>query len=195
MKNFHDAIQTEVSGLDPTLRLAPDIESCEMGYLDQPIALNQRSTEDFLALNEDINQVTDNRAIQELEAVDWAPLITGPDQSWWFDSDFEPNSLDMSLFEPFPLQNDPQGCSQLSPPDPTLPRSEIEKAWFTYIDDTMTSETLQGSSPARSTSARNHDTYELDEDFRMRACQRLSTHLNTDHLPLPSIGLLVSSPN
>jgi hypothetical protein len=46
----------------------------------------------------------------------------------------------MSLFELFPPQNDPQDCSQLLPPDPTLPGSEIEKAWFTYIDDTMTSD-------------------------------------------------------
>ena len=144
-----------------------------------------------VALNENFNPITDDRAIHELGVVDWAPLITAPDLSWFCDFEFEPNSLALTLLEPFPLPYDQQDRSQLSPPDPSLPGSEIEKGWFTYINANLTSDPLQNNSSSPLTLGEGSDHYLLDEDFRMRACQRLSTNLNVD--PLPSTGLLVSS--
>jgi hypothetical protein len=164
---------------------SPVLESREIVGLNRSIDLSHPNIEYPLPLNENANRTTEEAIDPSLSYIDSTPHGTFPDQSWWFDFDFDANALDMSLFDAFPFQADPQ--EDLPPDQPTVPRREIQRAWFTHIDDTRSSEPPHSSE--RFTN--DNDTYELDDEFRMRACQRLRNSLNVD--PLPSTGLLVSA--
>lgn len=167
---------------------SPLLESREMVGLNRTIDVSHPNTEYVLPLDENANRSTEEAIDPSLGNIDWTPHPTFPDQSWWFDFDFDTNSLDMSLFDAFPFQADLQdACQDLPPDQTTLPRREIQRAWFTHIDDTRSSETPHTGERF----ANDNNTYELDDDFRMRACQRLRNPLNVD--PLPSTGLLVSA--
>jgi hypothetical protein len=149
------------------------------------------------AFGEDDNRLLDETTVQGLDNVDWTESMTFPEQSWWFDYDFDANSPDLTLFEPMafsePFSLPSQDTSQLLPHDPILPGPEIQRAWFTYIDDSNSSGTRQGRVAQQpSTLANGSNTYELDEEFRTRACEKLVAKLKVD--PLPSTGLLVSGP-
>ena len=145
------------------------------------------------SLQERSNQFINTSMIEELGNDEWAQPATSPDQSWWFDYNFDPNSLDMSLFEPMAF-SEPFSShtlsedSLLAPFDRTLPGLDTQKAWFTYIDRYRSPGT---HIPHLSTIVNNNEGYELDEDYRLRACQILKNDLHVD--PLPSTGLLVSS--
>lgn len=139
--------------------------------------------------------IGDEMAIQNSAA----PKDTWPqsilEQSWWLDYGFDPGSLNMSSFELmaflelFSRNNAAFYDSQLPPYDRTLPGLEIQKAWFSYINDVRSSGTVGQQQP--STAAKTSGPYELDEDFRLRAYERLKSR--PDIATLPSTGLLVSS--
>jgi hypothetical protein len=164
---------------------SPILESHETAGLNPSFDLSHPNIEYPLPLNENANWATEEAIDPSLSYIDRTLQVTFPDQSWWFDFDFDANALDMSLFDASPFQADPQ--EDLSPYQTTLPRREIQRAWFTHIDDTGSSEPPHGSE--RFTNDNN--TYELDDEFRMRASQRLRNPLEVD--PLPSTGLLVSA--
>ena len=197
LKKVHNAI--DAPDLEASLGMAaenPD-ELREIGGLGpavDPIFLVSGGN---VTIEDGDYQVIDDSAIQNPGNTDEDCVPSLLDQSWWLDYDFDPNSLDVSLFEPMTLAepfrqlNVPFNDCQLLPHDRTLPGKDIHKAWFTYIPDSRSSDTLQGSAALQSsTPADNNGAYELDENFRIRACEKLTTCLNVD--PLPSTGLLVS---
>jgi hypothetical protein len=190
LKKLHNApdaeYELEVSAENPAESLDSVVQEGDGLDGSQPIVLD---TPIFQALG---NKYVHEGLVGELGVVDWTPSTTFPDHSWWFDYDFDPSALDMSLFEPmaFPEPFTPHVSSDemlhLPPADRTLPGSEIQKACFTYVDHHRDPDTLQAYPSTRT----DNENYELDEEFRMRASQKLKNQLTVD--PLPSTGLLVS---
>lgn len=203
LKKLHDAVDTERPYSDASMEIFAEsaIESRGSKATEPAIEPSLLVNGSNMTSEEDIYQIIDDMTIQD--AADTNDISPQPildlskptlDQSWWLDYEFDPNSLDMSLFEPmafpelFSQHNSAFEDSQLLSREMTLPGQEIEKAWFTHVNDSRNSDIVGQQS---STPVKNGGSYELDEEFRLRACQRLKKRLDVD--PLPSTGLLVSS--
>ncbi|KAE9372561.1 hypothetical protein N431DRAFT_558369 [Stipitochalara longipes BDJ] len=185
LKKLHNTDGNQFLDLNSPLETSTESllsESREIVGLNRSIDLSHPNIECPLSLNDNANRTIEEAINPSLNYIDWNPHVTCPDQSWWFDFNFDANALDMSLFDAFPFQADPQ--EDLPTDQTTLPRREIQRAWFTHIDGARNSEPPHSSERFTNENA----TYELDDEFRMRACQRLRNPLNVD--PLPSTGLL-----
>jgi len=126
-------------------------------------------------------------------------------QSWWLEEDLDLQSFETSLFEPInsadpwfqiPIANSPSRAEQdLSQnlDDPFqgqhFMNDAIRKAWFTNVDES--NNVRDTIATVVDTPSEVNETYDLDDTFRERAGQKLTTQPNLD--PLPSTMYLVSN--
>jgi hypothetical protein len=135
MKNFHNVGNSELPDAEGSSGMAPEssVQSHESEVLDHVIDPNLLANGGRVIPEHSNHQVVEDLVIQDRsEANDvWPQPIL--DQPWWLDYDFDPNSLDMSLFDPmisnelFSQNSAVFDDSQLPPVDSTLPGEEYEK--------------------------------------------------------------------